>query len=176
MILDERGKKSLHHLCELPAAKKWKLMYRASRDGFHAKHFHAKCDGVKNTLTVIKSPNCIFGGFTEKAWSSSIAYVADPKAFVFSLVNKENRPFKVPCANSGQKAIFTRATYGPTFGGGFDIKIMSNSNVNQDSYCNFGSSYKHPDYLFDTDKAKNILAGSHNFQPVEIEVFAKPIC
>jgi hypothetical protein len=43
----------------------------------------------------------------------------------------------------------------------------------KESYCNFGFVYKHPDYLKDTDKAENILAGSHFFETVEIEVYAK---
>jgi len=44
----------------------------------------------------------IFGGFTEKAWNSTSGYVADPKAFIFSLVNKENKPFKAVCTNSAK--------------------------------------------------------------------------
>jgi hypothetical protein len=68
--------------------------------GSTAQNFHTKCDTVANTLTIIKSTNGnIFGGFTEKAWDSSSGYVIDPKAFVFSLVNNENKPFKAIIIN-----------------------------------------------------------------------------
>ena len=172
-ILDNNNKKAINILCNLPSVKQWKLQYRATRDGFNA--FHTKCDTVANTLTVVKSTNGnIFGGFTEKAWDSSGQYYSDPKAFIFSLINKENKPFKVTCTN-GATAINCTSTYGPTFGGGHDIHISSGSNANQTSYSNFGSSYKHADYQNATDKAKTILAGSYNFQTLEIEVFVRTI-
>jgi len=93
-------------LCGFPYSKHWKLQYRATRDGFSAHNFHTKCDTAANTLTIIKSTNGnIFGGFTEKAWSSSVQYFIDSKAFIFSLVNKENKLFKVMCTN-GADAIY----------------------------------------------------------------------
>ena len=49
---------------------KWRLLYRASRDGFAAAAFHSKCDNKGPTVTVVKSGNNIFGGFTEVSWSS----------------------------------------------------------------------------------------------------------
>jgi hypothetical protein len=150
----------------------WKLQYRATRDGFSGENFHSKCDGIANTLTVIKSEHGnIFGGFTEKGWKSTRRFVADPKAFIFSLVNKENKPFKAVCTNS-EFAIYCRPSFGPSFGSVFgDITIMASSNANRNSFSYFGSSYKHADYQFATEKAKTILAGSHKFQTVEIEVF-----
>ncbi len=93
-------------LCEFTQDQKLELKYRASRDGFKASDFHSHCDGIPNTLTVIKARSGnIFGGFTEQAWHSDDDFVADPKAFIFSLVNKEEKPFKVLCSNEGQYAI-----------------------------------------------------------------------
>jgi len=106
----------------------------------------------------------------EKAWKSTIGYVADPKAFIFSLVNKENKPFKAVCTNS-EYAIFCHTSCGPSFGGHSDIHIMSSSNSNRISYSNFGAIYEYADYKYGTEKAQSILAGSHKFQTVEIEVF-----
>jgi len=76
------------------------LKCRASRDEFKASDFHSHCDRIANTLTVIeaKSGN-IFGGFTEQEWQSEGGFVTDPKALIFSLVNKEEKPFKVLCSN-----------------------------------------------------------------------------
>ena len=49
---------------------KWRLLFRASRDGFAAAAFHSKCDNKGPTVTIVKSGNNIFGGFTEASWSS----------------------------------------------------------------------------------------------------------
>ncbi len=83
------------------------------------------------------------------AWNSSDHYIADSNAFVLSLVNKENKPFKIKCANSDY-AILTSPSYGPIFGSGSDIFISSGSNSNQESYSLFGFTYKHADYQYGT--------------------------
>ena len=49
---------------------KWRLLFRASRDGFAAAVFHSKCDNKGPTVTIVKSGNNIFGGFTEESWYS----------------------------------------------------------------------------------------------------------
>jgi hypothetical protein len=49
---------------------------------------------------IIKSSNGnVFGGYTEQSWSntgpvSEFIDKSDPNAFIFSLINKENRPLK----------------------------------------------------------------------------------
>ena len=45
-----------------------KLLYRASRNGWAASTFHSYCENKGPTVTVIKSGNYIFGGFTEESW------------------------------------------------------------------------------------------------------------
>ena len=47
-----------------------KLLYRASRDGWNASNLHSCCDNKGPTVTVIKSGNYIFGGYTEENWDS----------------------------------------------------------------------------------------------------------
>ena len=58
----------------LPEAMKreWRLLFRASRDGFAASKFHFQCDNEGPTVAVVKSGGNIFGGFTEKPWASEI--------------------------------------------------------------------------------------------------------
>ena len=46
------------------------LLYRASRDGWASSTFHSYCDNKGSTVTVIKSGNNIFGGYTEQSWQS----------------------------------------------------------------------------------------------------------
>ena len=178
-------------MCQFPESQGWDLKYRASRDGFSGPNFHTKCDGVSNTLTIIKTTNGnIFGAFAEKAWVKG--NVVDQKAFVISLINKENKPFKAmintmgPCGQvNGYEGYYYYALYcesfkGPSFGydnlnSFFDIKIASDSNTNQRSWSNFGYSFKHQDYPAGTAKSKTILAGSQKFQTTEIEVFTKKV-
>lgn len=115
----------------------------------------------------------IFGGFAEKPWSSVGTHVIDPRAYIFSLVNREDNPFKVLCSDNGKCAIYCESEYGPTFGGGIDFYIASDSRSNTTSCSTLGFTYKHPDYQLNKDKARNILAGSCKFQTLEIEVFAE---
>ena len=149
------------------------MKYRGTRDGFSTGSFNTKCGGVANTLTIIKSTSGnIFGGFAEKAWIHGI-WVQDPKAYIFSIVNKDNKPFKAISDNNGQISCDT--SVGPVFGCagiGRDICIASDSNTNQTSCCNFGGAFKHTVYQFGTEKAKTLLAGSYRFKTVEIEVFS----
>ena len=177
-IMNIELQKQLVNLCEFSVGQEWDLKYRASRDSFKSTDFHSKCDGIANTLTVIKAKSGnVFGGFTEKEWHSSCGFVTDPNAFIFSLVNKEDKPFKALCSNEGQLATLCDSRCGPCFGGrgtlAKDFCIYSDSNSKKISYSDFGYSYQHPDYLKGTFKAKNILAGSYSFETLEIEVFAK---
>ena len=59
-----------------------KLLYRASRDGWAASNFHSCCDSKGPTVTVIKSGNYIFGGYTDQSWDGK-SYIIVP------LVNRD---------------------------------------------------------------------------------------
>ena len=65
--------------------------------------------------------------------------------------------------------------YGPIFGGGWDIKIVSYSysNTNTNNYSNLGYYYKHPHGVSKTSEADSFFAGSFQFQLNEIEVYQK---
>ena len=97
------------------------LLYKATRNGFGAKDFHLKCDNFENTLVVIKSTEGnIFGGFASKPWNNKVdstdyGYVYDALAYIFSLVNKDNKPFKT-VFNNCRQGIFCCDTSGPSFG------------------------------------------------------------
>jgi hypothetical protein len=97
----------------------YKLIYRASEDGFGVIDFHRKCDNNPNTLTVILSEEAnVFGGFISTEWDSTHSgYKTDHQAFIFSLVNKDETPLvlEVQCP---EYAIYNDDTLGPTFGAG----------------------------------------------------------
>jgi len=174
-IIDSYHQSKLVELCKFPLLQKWELKYRGTRDGLKAADFHKKCDGIAKTLTVVKATSGnIFGGYAGQAWHSTGYYIKDPQAFIFSLVNREEDPFKVNVSNEGKYAIYGSAQYGPIFGG--DDKYIADLvifNTEETSFSEFGYSYQHERYPKDTVKANSILAGSLNFQVQEIEVFAK---
>ena len=61
-------------------------------DGDGPINFHTKCDGISNTLILIKSAgNRRFGGFASQTWeSSSNEYNKDDiNSFFFLLINKK---------------------------------------------------------------------------------------
>jgi hypothetical protein len=147
--------------------KNWVLIYRATRDGFSSSNFHSKCNYHSSTLTLIKTTKSfVFGGFIEQSFSGCSCYKADEKAFLISLVNNKNATFKLPIEPNSLYAFYDFNDYGPTFGGGHDIYISSNSNQNKDSYNN-PYSYILNGNLYES----NLLAGEYNFQTVEIETY-----
>jgi hypothetical protein len=87
-------------------------------------------------------------------------------------VNKDNLPpFKSP-VKINQYALYTNAGYGPTFGAGHNIYIANNASANTDSYTNFGHYYQTPSgYSQGSTKARNLLAGTPQFTPDEVETF-----
>ena len=93
---------------------------------------------------------------------------------MFSLRNKDGlASFQAPLnGQKNQYAIYSHPGYGPTFGGGYDLYISDNNNVNQKSYSYFGHTYTLPaGYRHGNKNTKNLLAGSYKFTPSEIEVF-----
>ena len=158
-------------LCKL-SDKQFKLLYRATRDGFAAADFHAKCDHQSRTLTIIKTTDgYIFGGYTAVAWESSGDPKVDPNAFLFTSVNSLSKPLLIPFKVGSTNTIYCNATYGPTFGSGHDIKIANSSNTTTDSYSNLGCSFDFNLFSPGTTQARSFLAGSYLFQTSEIEVF-----
>ncbi len=166
----------LFELCEFDQNTSFRLIYRATADGFGINDFYRKCDRISKTLLIVKvkeSPH-IFGAYKEVGWKSDeTSHKQDRGSFIFSLTNTDKRPIKIVNCNSEFKfSIIKPNGDGIKFGNGYDILISSNSDQNRESYSNLGKSYKHDLYPFGSDKAKCLLAGSYNFSTSEIEVFA----
>ncbi|KAL9962013.1 hypothetical protein ACROYT_G031066 [Oculina patagonica] len=149
----------------------WVLCYRASTHGLAARTFHSRCDGKRDTVTIIKKEQYVFGGYTDIPWVSDTSgrYGYTSNAFIFSLRNKEGMgPFK-SMVKKPQYAIYRHSGFGPTFGGGHDIYITDNANNNTYSYTNRESSYSIPSGVQD---GRTILDGAHDrFTPDNWEVF-----
>jgi hypothetical protein len=146
----------------------WKLLYRASRDGWQGTDFHAKCDNKGETITVVKSNNNIFGGYLKASWVT-VGYIHCPNASLFTLVNIYGIvPTKFNVSQPGS-AGYGGHNYGPTFGHNSDLCIVSNSNAGSNSYSKFPDSYQDT-----TTRGNSLFAGTPYFQVTEMEVFFKP--
>ena len=157
-------------LCKL-RGKQFKLIYRASRDGFEAASFHAKCDNKPNTLTIVKTTNgCIFGGYTALVWGGSDYLKVDPTSFIFSLVNRLSKPMLIPIKANQNSIPYLSCSNGPTFGQN-DFCIVSNSNMTPSSFSYLGQSYDFKLFSSTSEKSCLFLADSLRFQTSEIEVF-----
>jgi hypothetical protein len=131
------------HVCQnlqIFPEKTFRLLYRATDDGFGAADFHRLCDGCTNTLTVIRiNTGDIIGGYTPCEWKSACQLINDPtrQTFVFTMSRGENgklRKFALK-SNMGSTAIFCSSEFGPTFGTAYDLHICDRANVQQGSYC-----------------------------------------
>lgn len=155
-------------IAEWLPGKTYKLLYRATRDGFTALAFHTKCDNQGPTVTVITSGKNVFGGYSEASWDSHSVWKTG-HAFIFTLSNPHNIPPTkfLPGSNPSPTAISCKKKDGPSFGGGYDIHVSDNSNVNAESYTFFPISF-----IDSTRKGYTLFTGKKNFTTTEIEVYA----
>jgi hypothetical protein len=148
--------------------KKWTLAYQATKDGFGTNHFHSKVDSFQESIVIIQSTNKnIFGAYCADTWLGS-GYSNNPKTFLFSLVNSANTPQVLTSKNQSNEQ-YRYNSYGPTFGSGHDLYICNNSNTVNSSYSNFPYSFNAPTNF--TGTQNTFLAGSYNFQTLEIECY-----
>ena len=161
-------KNDLVKLCKL-SGMQFKLLYRASRDGFEAARFHAKCDNQPRTLTIITtSKGNICGGYSEVVWDTTSGYKDDPNAFLFSLKSLVALPMLIPIKSGGVNAIFCSRHQGPVFGK--DLLVALLPTIKKSSSL-LGISYDFNKCIFGPSGKNSFLAGSKRFKPSEIEVF-----
>jgi hypothetical protein len=171
---DSRIVPSFPPLFEAFQTKRFKLLWRGSRDGFRATEFHRRCDGHANTLTLmLDTTGNIFGGFTPVKWESpsKVTLKSDGslQSFIFTLKNPHSLParkfaLKPECKG---KAIRCDSSRGPEYGVGC-LSVLDNCNINTKSY----SSCLGDEYINDTGLNGNVvLAGTAPFMVKEIEVF-----
>ena len=153
------------------------LIYQASRDGFGLKDFHSKCDGVLNTLMVIKTTDSyVFGGFTTKDWTGLDGYMSDSNAFLFSLINPFDQPVKMHIIDLYyaiyQGPDLVDYDYNDFFGFGQNNILLNDYSNTQISYAWSSSSqtYELPSFVNSTGSL--LIGGKSSFFSMEIEVFS----
>jgi hypothetical protein len=154
--------------------KRFKLLWRGSRDGFGAREFHARCDGHRNTLTVVQDiEGFAFGGFTPLEWDSAdrLSKRDDSlRSFLFTITNPHHlAPRRFPLKEERRRsALYSDSRSGPRFGGTWaDLYIADGGNTDAKSYASFGTSY-----LNDTGvDGRTFFTRGDKFTLREIEVF-----
>eukprot|EP01132_Coremiostelium_polycephalum_P008091 gene8091-9957_t len=166
--LDFEHISQINKWANLPIGTQWKIIYKATVDGFEGVKFHEKCDGKGPTITIIKSKKGNqFGGYASASWHSSGGYIQDPNSFIYLLKGEKLNLMKFPCKRSNF-SLYSNKTHGITFGGGYDLFICNNSNICSDSYTNMNNQY-----YKNTTANPFILDGSKHFLVDEILVFAQ---
>ena len=120
-------------------------IFIASEDGFSSEAFKSKCNGKTNTVTIAKTNfGKLIGGFTPIAWETPTegthVYEEDQSetCFLFSLTLNEKYPLK---SGLRQFAVCNTQSYGPLFGGGSDLEIVDECNVNYNSFSGTDHTY-----------------------------------
>ncbi|XP_014260319.1 uncharacterized protein LOC106672966 [Cimex lectularius] len=150
----------------------WRLLYRASSNGYSADSFHRHCDGIAPTFVIVQGKNSeICGGMSDIPWGKGTvhkvhSYTSSDRAFLFTLVNNQDLPPTKFDIVKPRFAVCYHPDCGPVFGAGADLLISSDCNINRESYSNLPHSY-------DGEHASNnILMGEYHFLVHDYEVFA----
>jgi hypothetical protein len=145
--------------------KRFRMLYRSSRDGASAASFHLLCDDQGPTVTLIKSSGgYVFGGYAGVAWSSTFTWHACPSAFLFTVTNPHGEPITRFMSNGDRGAVECRSWCGPAFGRGNDMWVSGA--FDDASYTNFPYSYT--DTL---GRGNATFTGALYFTPAEVEVW-----
>jgi hypothetical protein len=151
----------------------FKLLYRASRDGFSAESFHLRVKNRQKTLALIKSGTNVFGGYTDLSWNGDGSYKYDSNAFLFSYLNpnKASKIFKLSSSSYYSNAIYDASDILFRFGNN-DLQVCSNANKNTCSSSYLGSMYQMSSNSYGYyNSYNNYFTGSNNFMIDEIELY-----
>jgi len=147
--------------------KRFRLLYRSSRDGASAASFHTACDGQGPTVVLIKSSGgYVFGGYAGVAWSSTNRYHRCPSAFLFTVTNPHGDPITRFMSNGDEYAVRCYSGHGPTFGAGpADLDVSGAFD---------GSSFTHFPHSYNDTRGRRgaTFTGAWKFTPAEVEVWA----
>ncbi|CAD8172217.1 unnamed protein product [Paramecium pentaurelia] len=148
--------------------KQSNLIYQGTRDGLNNQQYWNKVNGKGNLLMIFKSKSYyIFGAYSPCKWESCNGkYIEDNtlSSFIFSQTHDQVYPLK---QDQKQNAIYCNSSsYGPVFGGGFDIIIDSNFT---DGYCKLGSSYQFDQYKNGSEDP--YLFGQNKPEITECEIY-----
>ena len=125
----------------------WKEVYLASRDGWDAGNFYARCDGKSRLLILVQDKEgWLFGAFTEvgltPVYGDGVFY-PDIAAFLFSLTNPAGRPERLASKGFGKEMRYSSG-FLAAFGTGVDLAILPRANISSISHASPGTSFDAP--------------------------------
>ena len=99
ILCDEQKKILFNTWLEEPLQKprsSFILIYQASRDGWASSRFHALCDNKGPSVTVVKSGNNIFGGYTEQSWEGGEFFACSLTILIYTCLAKSGMGTRGP--------------------------------------------------------------------------------
>jgi hypothetical protein len=107
-------------------------LYSLERDGDSVNAFHRLCDPHRNTLTVVKTSEALFGGFSDVSWGDSKGYVTQHRVVLFYRKPGEELEVFDTKDYPLENGVFCNRNWGPNFGGctPFGLKKMSELSLN----------------------------------------------
>ncbi|RGB43238.1 hypothetical protein C1646_661555 [Rhizophagus diaphanus] len=135
----DKKEKSFYNIKSTPYL--FKLLYRASRDGFEAAKFHELCDNKGSTIMIskLKENGRLIGGYNPLSWHPYNSHVQHngtwqltSESFLFSFTKQEeiDSAFLTRVAGDNRCQIYAvcyNLCYGPAFGVGWDLIIEHNN-------------------------------------------------
>ncbi|EXX63991.1 hypothetical protein RirG_147100 [Rhizophagus irregularis DAOM 197198w] len=135
----DKKEKSFYNIKSTPYL--FKLLYRASRDGFEAAKFHELCDNKGSTIMIskLKENGLLIGGYNPLSWHPYNSHVnndgswqSTSDSFLFSFAKKEeiNSASLTRVKDDDNYQIYAvsyNLNYGPAFGIGWDLIIEHNN-------------------------------------------------
>src|SRR5215213_5243629 len=109
---------------------KFDLLLRGTRDGFDIARFHELCDNKGATIVLgrIQDSNQIVGGYNPLNWHQNNSYLNTNESFLFNILDSQNLEIaKVGRIINCNNVIYGNSGYGPTFGGGHDLRANQTS-------------------------------------------------
>ncbi|GES76370.1 carbohydrate-binding module family 13 protein [Rhizophagus clarus] len=105
---------------KLISSYEFKLLFRASRDGYSGDKFHEICNDQPRTITIVKVKGSseILGGYNPIEWKSNNTRGTTEDSFIFSFNNDGIENYILSRVINKMKAIYNSSVYGPCFGDG----------------------------------------------------------
>ena len=149
--------------------KTFTLLYKISRDGCVSTTFHQKCNNQGPTVTVLyNQQQTVYGGYTSQSWTSRQTFFVDGAAFLFRL-HFNGKPSTVKMArNENGNDVLDHRSYGPTFGGGHDLRTFSgtvnNYEYDYDEQLEYvdGLAFGGGNYLLDHSSYGPVFGAGHD--------------
>ena len=105
--------------------KSWKLLFKATTNGWSPSIFHQLCDNKGPTITIATLQDGRYiGAYSPISWGQANGqYINNPDTFLFDSNNKYTTSESL--YGPTNYAIYQWSNYGPTFGGGHDFVSLS---------------------------------------------------